>query len=519
MNKITYTLLLFFVISGGLFAQGEIEAYNFSRKNISGTARSMGMGGAFGALGGDQTGISINPAGIAVYRSSEIVGTFDLSNNTSKVGNLKESVTDRALSNLGFVGYFPLRSDAVPLVNFGFTHHRQKSFSRKISAVGAPNNSLLYYIADRVNKYNDENPNHLATPEKLWKTEDYNPFADSYPWLGVLAYNSYLIKESTNNAYIPFTDEAVRNDLYLTESGYIDNYDFTIGTTINNKLNLGLALSVSSLSYNLYSDYREDFVNAGHYYLTNWMNTTGSGFSAKVGAIYRPIHELRIGVAYHTSTWYSLTDMFSAETTDELSNAPVPDYKPATIQSGTATNYYNLTTPDKWVFSVATVLGNRFIASLDYEITDYSKMKLSTSNDNGWYDPDNGYISEDFKTASTLRLGGEYRLTPKFSGRLGYAWIQNPYNSDFKEKGYAAVSGTNTVYRMEGNTSLYTGGIGYRFNANFFLDVALVYTTQKDDLYSFPSVYNDQNQLFIDGSPFSLDYSSWKGLVTLGYKF
>lgn len=31
------------------------------------------MGGAFGALGGDISGIAINPAGIGVYQKSEIV--------------------------------------------------------------------------------------------------------------------------------------------------------------------------------------------------------------------------------------------------------------------------------------------------------------------------------------------------------------------------------------------------------------------------------------------------------------
>lgn len=70
-------MLLF---SAGMYAQGEVEALKFSRHDLYGTARSMAMGGAFGALGGDITGVSINPAGIAVYRSSEVVGTFAFAN-------------------------------------------------------------------------------------------------------------------------------------------------------------------------------------------------------------------------------------------------------------------------------------------------------------------------------------------------------------------------------------------------------------------------------------------------------
>lgn len=87
MKKITYTLLSLLLLSASLFAQGEVEATRFSREELHGTARAMSMGGAFGALGGDQTGVSINPAGIAVYRSSEVAGTLNLSQERSSVGS------------------------------------------------------------------------------------------------------------------------------------------------------------------------------------------------------------------------------------------------------------------------------------------------------------------------------------------------------------------------------------------------------------------------------------------------
>lgn len=75
------------ILSLPLSAQGEVDALRFSREDLYGTARSMAMGGAFGALGGDLTGVNINPAGIAVYRSSEVVGTVNLSIEGSSVGN------------------------------------------------------------------------------------------------------------------------------------------------------------------------------------------------------------------------------------------------------------------------------------------------------------------------------------------------------------------------------------------------------------------------------------------------
>ena len=78
MKKIGFYIGMFFLGGNMLFAQGEMDAYTLSQKDLSGSARSMAMGGAFGALGGDISAMSHNPAGIAVYRSSEVRLTLNL---------------------------------------------------------------------------------------------------------------------------------------------------------------------------------------------------------------------------------------------------------------------------------------------------------------------------------------------------------------------------------------------------------------------------------------------------------
>jgi len=101
-----------------------------SGSDLSGTARGMAMGGAFGALGGDLTGISINPAGIGVYRSSEVVGTLGLAQEKSEVGSVTRNKTQFAFDNIGFVGYFPLSKRCHPFLNFGFTYNNIKNFDK-----------------------------------------------------------------------------------------------------------------------------------------------------------------------------------------------------------------------------------------------------------------------------------------------------------------------------------------------------------------------------------------------------
>ena len=63
-----------------LFGQAVADAVRFGSSNITGTARYRSMAGAFGALGGDPSAMTDNPAGIGIYRgNSEISFTPNLS--------------------------------------------------------------------------------------------------------------------------------------------------------------------------------------------------------------------------------------------------------------------------------------------------------------------------------------------------------------------------------------------------------------------------------------------------------
>ncbi|MDR0332669.1 MAG: outer membrane protein transport protein [Dysgonamonadaceae bacterium] len=508
MKKITYILISLLVFSTGVFAQTEIDALRFSREDIFGTARAMSMGGAFGALGGDQTGVSINPAGIAIYRSSEVVGTLGLMGERSKVGNETKNRTTFDMDNIGFVGYYPLRSDVMPFINFGFTYNRAKSFNKNISAFGELENSLLDFIVDGTF---GRDPNQLRITEG-----GRDPFI-TQPWLSVLAYNTGLINQNNDGSWSPIdtNDEMPLNRIRMRERGYINNYSFTMGTTINDVLSIGAALNIKDISYRLDSEYDEDFSNGG-FTLENMLTTDGAGVGAKLGIIYRPVHQLRIGAAYHTPTWYTLTETARGEMFEDIT-----DYEFG-AKSAIFQNNYTLKTPEKWTFSLAGVLGGSFIASVDYELVGYQNMRLGvpagSSDRKDFYDPDNKFISDEFKLASTVRLGMEYRFTPQFSGRLGYAWMQNPYGTELKDYADVAFARSNSIFRMEGDTNYFTGGFGYRFNRNFFLDFALVYKTQTDELYPFPNWWNEADEFFVT-TPFELKNNSLRGMVTLGYRF
>ena len=518
MKKFACFLFSLMFIANYSYSQGEVEALKYSRNELYGTARSMAMGNAFGALGGDIAGVSINPAGIGVYRSSEVVGTIGFQQNTTEVGNISKKVNNFDMHNLGFVGYFPMRNEVMPMINFGFTYGRQKTFNNELGAKGDAKSTMLDYIADK---------SFGIDPALLEMGENKpDPFLDQ-PWLSALAFNSWLINDyedsGGNLRYRPLiNNEKPLQEIVLKERGYIDNYDFTIGTSLNNVLNIGLTLNISNVYHSLYTDFYEDY-DKGNYVLSNIITSRAAGVGAKLGVIYRPVNSIRLGLAYHTPTWYSFTDDYNAILEDNVdAYVTDPKYKKGRVNSGKWVNHHDLKTPDKWVLSGAAVWGNKFILSADYEVMNYKNMKLSAAEgytERPYMTASNKFINEDFKVASTVRLGTEYRFTPQFSGRLGYAWMQNPYNADFFKAGNAAVAGANTIYRMEGDTRYLTAGLGYRFNRNLYADLAVVYQAQQDDLYPFPNLYAETGELIIDASPFTLKNRSVRGLLTLGYRF
>lgn len=91
------------------YAQGTDEPFFHLRKfygasNI-GTGRSQAMGGAFTALGGDQSNAYINPAGIGFYNRSEFSGTLSFAGNSTKANYIgTETKTNRSPLDIGHMG-------------------------------------------------------------------------------------------------------------------------------------------------------------------------------------------------------------------------------------------------------------------------------------------------------------------------------------------------------------------------------------------------------------------------------
>ena len=538
-----YISALLLVSSGMLLAQGEIDAYRLSQSDLNGSARSMSMGGAFGALGGDMSAMSHNPAGLGVYRSSEVQTTLSLNSakaNATWTGiNSNIQKTRTGFDNFSYVGYFPTANDAgIRGWNIGIAYNKVKDFNRSYKAVGSPIFSMADYVASWAsNAFGDS-----GIPENdLILTNSYDPYKNGHlngHWLSILGYESGFIGAKYNefsdvyhsaygrksgDIWMPYSPN--ETTLRIGESGSINEYNFSLATNISDFLFLGATLGVTSIEYRMSSWHNESFGEQDYLILGNSIETEGTGYSFNLGAIIRPINQLRFGIAYNSPKWYLLTDHFDAYGESYIANESVP------LMEGYIPEYsfaeYSLQTPGRWIFSAASIIGQTALLSLDYEITNYNSMYLA---DRDWnrhpYSGDNSFIKEDFKKYSaTLKAGAELKFTPRFAIRGGFVWQQTPVKNQLMNNDVVVyTAGTIPHYTVSDCTNYYTAGLGYRFSPNFYMDLALIYRVQKEKLYPFSSTNSewDYPEFHLEpvySQPADISLKTMRMYLTLGYKF
>ena len=550
-------------------AQSAIDAYRLSQPDLKGTARFMGMGGAFTALGGDLSTLSQNPAGIGVYRNSEIGFTLDLDCQHSEAGegSMTSDVnqTKFLLNNIGAVVTLKLPSSSCPNINFGFTYNKTTSFNRRYAGAIGLNDytkSLSNYIADVTSaggyaegqllgdEYNDYDP--------------YNPPSSDVPapWLSILGYNGFLtsIADAQNNTYVGQWQNGKTSGygyFDVMEKGSVDSYNIAFGGNISNIVFWGMDFDITHLNYTLTPNWSEVLNNAyvegekgmesipAQWTLSNYYNCSGTGFNYKLGFIVKPIQEIRLGFAFHTPTWYRLTETFGADL-DYLYNNQYLGY--ATTNDGyLGYNDVNFRTPWKITIGAAAVLFNKLIVSADYEWAQYNKMKYSSPSnyydywypgwDDPWYDPwyakangpkyisypnqdafyyTNQDIAEIYKSTNTFRIGAEFRLIPQISLRAGYCHVSSPVKAAFKRDGFVETAGTVPNYRFDNDTNYLSAGIGFRIQA-FYADAAYVWKHLNSEYHAYTAYNNEYGSGTSPKSNVNL-YNS-QVVLSMGFKF
>lgn len=526
--------ILFAAIVGAMpsvmLAQSAVDAYQLTQGDLKGTARFVSMGGAFGALGGDLSTLTQNPAGIGVYRSSEIGVTLDFNFQATKTNSdgysLKEDQVKVYCPNFGYVGNARLKNDVMPMLNWGISYSRAASFDRLYRG-GMPDiqNSITNYIADFSNGIN---PNDMKFGDK---SNPYNPYWDSNAdWLSILAYTSSMIN--------PIGESSMYNGLYkynangspytagdamfaVRERGYIDEFSLNFGGNFVDMVYWGIGLGITDIDYVNETFYDEELVDArivnydgtgtinGDAYIAidNFKHVSGTGYNFKAGLIVKPINELRFGFAVHTPTYYDLRHDYDAISEfDYSSNVYGDDYTEVAVFDS------KLRSPWKIMASVASVIGGRAILSFDYEYDAYEDMVVKSPNGYTYQDV-TGDIEDYYQGQNILRFGAEYRITPSFSVRAGYNYqFSNVKDNVANGYEYVYTTGTNPSYTFDNYTQYITCGLGFR-TGGFYIDAAYVYKNRESQFQAF-SNFNEY-----DAPSATITDNNNSLVMSVGYKF
>lgn len=497
MRKTIVILAIGLVCTLRLAAQTDVDALRYSQMMPGGTARSIAMGGAFGALGGDFSCLSMNPAGIGLYRRNEFTFTpsiLDMRTNSSYLGtSIDASKYNFNISNIGYIANHPVfgaTADGWQNWDFGIGYNRTANFNSSISFTGTnTNSSLLDYF---VSQANGSNPGDLGAG------------GSAFPFDAGLAYQGYLINpmasdSSQYSSVLPNHREI--QTMNINTTGSMGEMVISLGGNYGNKLYFGATVGIDFINYHENSTYSETNQNdtipaLNNFNLNRTLNTSGTGINLKLGMIYRANDYIRLGLAVHTPTFYSMHDDYTATITSQFDSSAgnIVTYSPPTA---TGSFDYNYTSPLRVIGSIALIVGQHGVISGDWEFVDYSSTMFSdNAND---FASVNQTIQTKYTQTSNFRIGTEW----KFGGislRGGYAMYGSPYSSNNPPPNGADLTTTN-----------YSLGIGVK-DMGLSIDFGYIYSMAKE--YYQPYALTGEN---VEGATIKTTNNIF--VMTIGYRF
>ena len=446
------------------------DALRYSQENLTGTARFRAMSGAFGALGGDLSSININPAGSAIFLNNQIATTlsnYNTSNNSNYFGTTTTSKDNSFdMNQAGGVFVFKDPNNDWRKISVAINYENTNSFSNSLISYGTnPNHSVADYFLNYAN----------GVPLNVLYNSTYGElnYGEQQAFLG---YNAYIINpvdesDPSNSNNTSYNSNVLKGGDYYQENtslatGFNGKLSFNAATSYKDKIYFGVNLNSHFTDFRQSSSFYEDNNNilegidrVNRLKFENDLYTHGTGFSFQVGAIAKVSNEIRLGLAYTSPTWYSLSDELSQKLVAVRSNT-IGELATDVVDPQ-ITNYfspYKLQTPSKVSGSFAYVFGKSGLISIDYAIKDYSATRFKPENDS-YYIGLNNTMSAILNSTGELRIGGEYKIN-EWSLRGGYRFEQSPYKN------------TTTMGNLKG----YSGGFGYNFGAT---KLDLAYSTAK----------------------------------------
>ncbi|GIV26423.1 MAG: hemin receptor [Bacteroidia bacterium] len=489
MKKLMYSLLLIITYHSS-FSQNDEDVIRYSNIGIGGTPRFLALGGAMGALGGDMSCASYNPAGLGISIRSDLNFAFGLNfaNTRTDMNGFKNQQLSPALT-FNFLGLSGTAADSKNPDNrytFAFTLNQLQNFNQEIEIKGRPTKGKSITL-DMLDNAKGKSLNNLD------------------PLYEGMAYNIYvldLLDTNNLNSYFSYIDtsKSFLQQNKISKSGRINELAFSFGYSIEDRVYLGGTLAVPFLKFSYQSDYAEiddenqmyikmnsdsTFTSSYSYpvfyykglggikefhYQTTY-TTTATGVNIKIGAIWRASDFIRIGLYYHSPTWYKAKDVYFYDFSSTWDEGQSFSY---TVPEGGGLYNYRITTPSKIGIALSGIYSNKMSFNCDYELVDYRRGSLRSS-DIGVFDNANKALREKYTMTGNLKAGIELNTKPIIF-RIGWASYGSPFGQQ--------ISG-NYV------RNAFSIGAGFK-TSDFYFDLAIIKAyAGKQVFYMYNPKYSD----------------------------
>ena len=508
---------------------------SLSQRNYMGTARSMAMGGAFTSLGADMASFGVNPAGFGMYQRNEISATLGLglieATNKGAINSSNYNNTARfSINNLGASFLVYEDTGALTAINFAFGYNKTADYNYDFSYRSNPTvSSMADAFADIANREGlGINDNNKICDQKGYANYDMNP----YFWTTALAYKGGLINRGANGWY---PDElgngaSMTQHTRLNSRGAASEFSFATGMNFSNIVYFGMTLDIQSISRKQTVYYGEDIaypagVPSGadlpyqlvESELGQTTEVSGSGVGAKFGVVVRPVKGLRIGLALHTPTYYSVLYRYKAALKSKTLNAGSnPDNftvsddgyiyadESTPVLEDLGRNRWKFRTPTRLLAGISYTVGNYLVISTDYMYEAFGGIRIVESP------IDSDFINESFRNGirgrHTVCGSIEAKIVPAVALRAGGGYSSRIVNAEY-------IFGEPVL----NNKWYLSAGIGFRLGRVTSIDIAYQYNKEQyTDYYSFFS----ENSLGVNSSPrYGLELTRHNLAVTFGFKF
>ena len=492
------------------------DVLRYSYFPVTGSARSMAIGGAMGALGGDINALYVNPAGLGLYKTREIVITpgFNLNNNNFNYRGTGNETNKSAfnLGTSGFVTGYNKRGSKWTSQAFSMGINQMANFNNQYTYKGTNDFSSMselfakQFSSSRQN-FNDalNNPQFAFGTAPAIYTYLIDTFRNANNVLEVKGLPEFLLKQGI----------ALQQEKTVKTSGGITELAVGYAANMDDKIYVGGSVGIPFVSYERNTTYRESDPsgnnnnNFNFFELKDRIKTTGVGVNAKLGIIFKPQEQVRLGVTVHTPTYYSLSDQQNSSLTTDTegyNGKETVESSKFTANNNAGISDYLLFSPWKAMVSGSYVFREvndtrkqRAFISADIEYIGYRNATFRapgeevSENERRYYGDLKDVINDYYKGAFNFRLGGELKFNT-IMFRLGGAYYSSPY----KQK------------ELKSNIIQATGGLGYR-NKGKFIDLSYAHNFLKD--VHFPYRLEDKQNTFATQRG-----SRGNVVLTLGFK-